>query len=359
MSRAHAFEESAVLEMGARGKFRGKGFVLAGRTCLKSKGGGLWNEWNMRFDDGSSAALSEARGIFVVYQERALAPAHGAVSVGKPLDTGFVVVERGEADRVATFGEVDHLPRTYRYVDLSSNERELATIDWTDPAQPRTYVGASVTLADLGLAPRKARPRFVPAPDVVRPKGVELYLQVGDEGELYPSGYHEARHAGSGKARFRVIGIVGRSLRADGERFTWEEYLLHEPAHGFRWLVVADGHWNLVEIIEPGMVIEDERGATYEGEHYRSFSSGKARVDWAAGELPWQAAVGDTASVADYVRAPYMLSRESTPDEITWSRATYLPTDAVARAFGKRLLPKPVGRAPNQPSSKKQSSAKR
>jgi hypothetical protein len=48
-----------------------------------------------------------------------------------------------------------------------------------------------------------------------------------------------------------------------------------------------------------------------------------------------------------------MLSRESTADEVTWSRGTYTPPGVVARAFGKRLLPKPVGRAPNQPKTSK------
>ncbi len=59
--------------------------------------------------------------------------------------------------------------------------------------------------------------------------------------------------------------------------------------------------------------------------------------------------LGDEVLAKDFVHAPHTLSVESAPDEISWSRGTYLPPDAVMKAFGKRVLPKPVGRAPNQP----------
>ncbi|QUS47016.1 DUF4178 domain-containing protein [Salmonella enterica] len=128
-------------------------------------------------------------------------------------------------------------------------------------------------LAGLGLRPRAGRPRFVPAPNGPPPRDLELWLDVGDEGELDVEG---------GRACFRVIGIMHRSIRVEGERFTWEEYVLHSAAEGLRWLVVADGHWNLVESIEAGQVEEIERGegsATYRGETFRFLSSGKARVE--------------------------------------------------------------------------------
>jgi len=253
-----------------------------------------------------------------------------------------VVVERGQAKRIARWGDVPEAPRTYRYADLSSATGETATIDYGASAtEPDVFVGRRMKLADLGLRPRPERPRFLPAPGGARPKGLELWLGVGDEGEL---------GIGATRARYRVIGIVHRSIRVEGERYTWEEYVLHAPAEGLRWLVVADGHWNLVESVEVGQVEVSERGAKLAGESYRFMSSGKARVEWAMGELPWEVAIGDVVEARDYVNAPHMLSCESTDDEITWSRGTYTPSDTVARAFGKRVLPKPSGRAPNQPS---------
>jgi uncharacterized protein DUF4178 len=345
---ARAHEASTVLELGAGGRFQRARFTLTGRTCVRGSSGGLWNEWIARFDDGRTAYLAEARGSFILYEEKPLTPAWDALVVGQNVSTDFVVVERAEAKRVARWGEVPDAPKSYRYVDLSSRDGRSATIDWGE-AEPRVFVGRRVRLADLGLSPREGAPRFLPAPDVSRPKSVELWLDVGDEGKL-------------GGTRFRVIGVLGRSIRVEGEKFTWEEYLLHDPAEGFRWLVVADGHWNLVEMIESGLVEELDAGALYEGDKYRPLSAGKARVDWASGELPWEVAIGDQTNVRDFVHAPHVLSKEWTADEITWSRGTYMPPDSIAGAFGKRALPKPVGRAPNQPSPQrtgKQSSSSR
>jgi len=342
MSAASTHEGSTVLTLGSRGKVRGAPFVLAGRTCVRSDGGGLWNEWTLAFDDGRQGFLAEALGAFTLFFERPLAPSYEALRVGSSLATGFVVVERGQAKRIARWGDVPEAPRTYRYADLSSATGETATIDYGASAtEPDVFVGRRMKLADLGLRPRPERPRFLPAPGGARPKGLELWLGVGDEGEL---------GIGATRARYRVIGIVHRSIRVEGERYTWEEYVLHAPAEGLRWLVVADGHWNLVESVEVGQVEVSERGAKLAGESYRFMSSGKARVEWAMGELPWEVAIGDVVEARDYVNAPHMLSCESTDDEITWSRGTYTPSDTVARAFGKRVLPKPSGRAPNQPS---------
>lgn len=345
MSTRRILEESTVLELGARGRLAGEAFTLAGRTIVRSDGGGLWNEWTLRFGK-KLRWLAEAGGRFTLFDEGPLAPAWDGLQAGAPLEAPWIVAERGVAERVAHLGEASVAgPRRYRYADLSSRTGESATIDYgTDP--PTTFVGRRVTLSELGLSPRKERPRFVPVPEVSRPRGVDLWLDVGDEGKL-------------GGASFRVVGIVARSIRIEGERYGWQEYLLHAPAEGFRWLVVADGHWSLVETVEPGLVTETDRGATFDGEAYKPLSSGKARVDWASGELPWAIAIGDATDVRDYVRAPHMLSRESSEDEVTWSRGTYLSPDVVARAFGKRALPKPVGRAPNQPKPNQPKSGKR
>src|SRR6185295_10503118 len=98
-----------------------------------------------------------------------------------------------------------------------------ATIDYgaAERSEAEVFVGRKVRLADLGLKPRAERPRFVPAPSSAPPKNLELWLAVGDEGDLE-------------RARFRVIGIVHRSIRIEGERYTWEEYVLHAPAEGLR-----------------------------------------------------------------------------------------------------------------------------
>lgn len=346
MSEA-ALEACTVLAVGARGKLRGAAFALESRTCVKSTRGGIWNEWTVAFDDGRTAFLSEAVNGFTLFFEEPIAPPFEALAVGTPMSTPFVVVERGEARRIARWGASSgggDGAKTYRYADLSAPDGRRATVDYgSGSALPSVFVGHVVRLGDLGLSPRKERARFVPVRDTPRPKGLETWLDIGDEGTL-----------GDPSARYRVIGIVQRSIRIEGERYTWEEYVLHAPAEGIRWLVVSDGHWSFVRTIEGGEVTEvDEVRALYRGTKHRFYSGGKAKVEWAAGELPWELAVGDSADVADYVSAPHVLSRESTTDEITWSYGTYTEAGTVARAFGKRVLPKAAGRAPHQPQKRR------
>ena len=355
MTKPHDYEQATVLELGARGKHAGAPFELVGRTCVRSAAGGIWNEWTARFDDGRVGFLAEARGWFTLLFERPIAPPLASLVVGAPLDTGFVVTERGSATRVATWGEPAPAPKTYRYADLSSRDGETATIDYGEGGAS-VFVGRRFTLAELGLRARAERPRFLAVRETPPPRGLEPCLAVGDEGTL----------AG---VRWRVTGVLQRSTRIEGERYTWEEYLLHEAANGFRWLVVSDGHWNFVEGVDPGLVQrggggssddddddDDDEHVTFDGERYKLYSGGTAKIEWASGELPWEVTLGDTSDVKDYVKAPHVLSSESSEDEIVWSRGFYTAPEAIAKSFGKRVLPKPQGRAPNQPRSTKPSS---
>jgi hypothetical protein len=320
-----SYEACTVLELGGRGKLRGAAFALTGRTCVKNEGGAVWNEWTMRFDDGRVAFLAEARGSFTVFFERPIAPTEKALGdavIGGPLDTGFIVVERGKAARVATWGDVPDVPRGYRYADLSSRTGESATLDYSTPKDPRVFVGTRVALDAIGLRPRRDRPRFVTVKRGGAFKGGAPALAIGDEAVL-------------GKARFRVIGSLQRSIAIEGKRYSWEEHLLHDAAAGFRWLALSDGAWNLVEGVEPGLVTFDDRSATLDGVRHRFASGGTARVEWAAGEMPWDVAIGDTARVRDYASGTRSLSYEETDDEIAWSRGVLVPAEKIRIMFGK------------------------
>jgi len=346
-----AYERATVLELGARGVLDGAPFTLAGRTCVRGRRGAIWNEWRLSFEDGRSLFLVESPLGLAVYDEGTLTPAFASVTVGAPLDTGFVVVDRGEATRVAQWGDVEDAPSRYAYADLSSRAGAVATIDFgaasgpsagggdLSSSPPRVYVGRKVGFAEVGLSPVSAcEPLLIRAPEVSRPAGVETWLEIGDEGEL-------------DGVRFRVAGVLGRCLDVGtDERVSWEEYLLvARGVGGVRWLVVASGHWSFVEPVEAGLVGESEASASLDGVVYDFLSEGTARVEWAAGDLPWEVAIGDASSVKDFVHAPWVLTKEWTSDELTWSRAIHVRPDAIAKAFGKRSLPRPRGRAPNEP----------
>ncbi|MBX3201317.1 MAG: DUF4178 domain-containing protein [Labilithrix sp.] len=340
-----SYARATVLELGARGQLDGAPFTLAGRTCVEGRRGTIWNEWRMRSGDPRPRFLVEATGTFTVYEEGSLAPAFDELAVGAPLDTGFVVVERGEARRVATWGDVEAAPARYAYADLCARSGVVAAIDF-GPAEagagrrerPRVYVGRRVTLAalDLSVSGRDA-PWLVAAPDVSRPRGVETWLDVGDEGVL-------------DGVRFRVVGALSRCLVA-AARVAWDEYLLYAPEVGLRWLVLVAGRWSLVEPIDAGLVdaSDDAHTITLDGVVYEALSEEIARVAWATGALPWRVEIGERADVADFVHGAWTLSRERTGDALAWSRGVRVATSAIAAAFGKRTLPKPDGHDPSDP----------
>lgn len=331
------YDAMTVLEVGAEGRLGRRAFTLVGRVCLKNAVGGVWNEFAVVFADGGRATLSEAAGTFALFDEGALAPSFDGVTVGEPLPAAGTVVEKGTATRVGAWGDVPDGPRSYRYVDVSLGAEGVATVDYgQDP--PRSYVGRRIRLADLRLQPRAEAPRFIAVAPGRAPKTFRPCFDLGDAGTL-------------DGVRYVVRGRMHRAARSEGETFRWDEYLLHSSTEGFRWLVVSDGHFSLVEPVAAGAVVITARGARYDGVSFAPLSSGTARVVWADGEFPWEVAVGDKVRTADWVSAPWMLSRETAGDEVVWSRGRYLPTNTIAKAFGKRVLPKPEGRAPHQPTS--------
>jgi hypothetical protein len=154
-----------------------------------------------------------------------------------------------------------------------------------------------------------------------------------------------------------VIGFLQRSVKIEGVRYFWEEYLLYQPRVGFRWLVRSDDHWNYVRPLPPGQVQVHGKTAQFDGRDFKLFQRAPARVEVVLGEFYWKVHAEEAADTADYVRPPEMLSREKSggeegegEGEINWSHGTYLPRAEVEQAFGlKKHLPVPTTVAPNQP----------
>ncbi len=310
------------LALGATGSHRGQHFVLDGRSFVRSGRAG-WNEWTMRFADRTSF-LSEWGGALTLYEERALVPEFDACVPGGRAFDGWVVAERGEARRTMSWGSALGAPaHPYPFVDLSSRSGGRVTIDHGS-SEPRVFVGTKVTTIELGLTATPAR--FFPAADVSRPRDVDLWLDIGAVGTF-------------GGTTYRVIGVVSRSTE---ER--WEEYALYQPDAGIRWLVVTGGHWSLANALEPGCPVNAGTSVVFDGTIHERAASGDASVVWASGELPWEVAIGDVSSVIDFTSATspqITLTREATDGAVSWTRSEPLATDAVAKAFGTRALPRP------------------
>jgi uncharacterized protein DUF4178 len=131
---------------------------------------------------------------------------------------------------------------------------------------------------------------------------------------------------------YEVIGFLVRETVIAGETFRWSEYLLFNPALGFRWLTEYAGHWTLTKTASS----QPKRGdgfVTYLNATYRHFQTATAKVAYVIGELPWRVTVGQTAKVEDYVDPPRILSCEKMAEETTWSIGEYIAGRRVWDAF--------------------------
>ncbi len=153
---------------------------------------------------------------------------------------------------------------------------------------------------------------------------------------------------------FEVIGFQVREVESDGDVFSWDEYLLFNPYKGFRYLTEYQGHWNFVRVMS-ALPMETrsagKRAVVVQGRTYRHFDTMAAVTAFVLGEFPWQVRVGDSVIDEDFVAPPYMLSSESTDEEVTWSVAEYTPGKQIWTAFQlPGPPPQPSGVFANQPS---------
>jgi hypothetical protein len=265
------------------------------------------------------------------------------------------------------------------YADLSGPGGQFGTIDYGAGSTPEAlYVGREVTLSEMGLKPvadedrrKKATASNLSCPQCAGPIEVRApdqtlrvacpwcgslldatkdfaVLQALDRVSVkpvIPLGTKGRLHG----VEWQVIGFLERSVTVEGTRYPWQEYLLYEPARGFRWLVESSGHWSFVEPVGPGDVRRAAGGGvSYKGQAYQHFQSGMARVDHVVGEFYWAVAHGDAAETADYVAPPLMLSREKTAEEVSWSKGTYTEPSEIAQAFRLKSLPERKGVGPHQ-----------
>ena len=153
---------------------------------------------------------------------------------------------------------------------------------------------------------------------------------------------------------YQVIGFQQRGVVADGDFFCWDEYLLFNPYYGFRYLTEYQGHWNFVRVMRALPVKIASVGkpsVLFQGRRYRHFDRMTATTAYVLGEFPWQIRVGDSVSDEDFVSPPYMLSSESSDDEVTWSLGEYTPGKQIWAAFQlPGSPPQPSGVFANQPS---------
>ncbi len=395
---ADIVESESPLKIGLRGEFKGHKFELTGRAQSRHELGGVWDEWYATFSNGWVGWLAEAQGKFYLTFYQPLptgvnAPPFDSLQLGQavneiPSKTPLIVTEKGTAMAIAADGEIPYKLSPNEksdYADLSGKGNAFGTIDYSENP-PWVFVGQQVSLSDIGLqnaqsAERAARRVSVGAmgcpncggslnliaPDKTervtcpfcnslldvnkgnlsflkalspKPDTPEFALPIGAEGTFKD-------------VKFKIIGVIVRSITFDSVKYYWHEYLLYNPSIGFRWLIHSDNHWNFVEPVNPAEVVVNEGivkpTASYNGEQFKIFQNAQATVEFVKGEFYWRVEQGEQVRAIDYVAAPLMLSQESTANEVNWSVGVYMTNAEIEQAFGVADLPKPWSVAPNQP----------
>ena len=404
---AELVETGSPLDVGLRGKWKDVPFELTGRAQLGHEMGGQWDEWYATFSNGWLGWLAEAQGRFyLTFQypvpEGVQLPPFEQLQLGQPVPglpwpTPLMVAETGRATARGAKGEIPYLltpGETYYYADLSGTDRAFGTLDYNE-SPPLIFLGHEVTLAELGITttrtPEKEEQRVGAAALGCPNCGGPLELRAPDKTERVTCpNCNSLLDVNQGRLEFlkalkkqwfqpviplgtvgevpegkmTVIGAMARSVTIEGTQYFWSEYLLYNPQIGFRWLVHSDDHWNYVRAVPPGEVYEVARSASYRGQNYRIFQDAQARVEAVQGEFYWKVEAGEQVRGVDYVRPPYMLSKEvstvyiTDPDakkkkrttgEINWSLGTYIPVQQIEKSFSVSGLPRPKGVAPNQP----------
>ena len=405
---AELVETGSPLDVGLRGTWKDIPFELTGRAQLGHEMGGQWDEWYATFSNGWLGWLAEAQGRFyLTFQypipEGVAVPQFEQLQLGQaisglPWPTPLIVAETGRATARSAKGEIPYLltpGETYYYADLSGTNGAFGTLDYNE-SPPLVFLGQQVTLAELGITttrtpereerrvgaahlscPNCAGPLELRAPDkterVTCPncnslldvnQGQLQFLKALEKPwfqPLLPLG----REGETPEGKMTVIGAMARSVTIEGVQYFWSEYLLYNPPIGFRWLVHSDDHWNYVQAVPPGEILESGKYATYRNKNYKIFQDAQARVEVVLGEFYWKVETGEQVRGVDYVAPPYMLSKEvstvyvSDPNEpekrkratgeINWSLGTYVTPKQIEKAFSVTGLPRPSGVAPNQP----------
>ncbi|MEZ5741804.1 MAG: DUF4178 domain-containing protein [Burkholderiaceae bacterium] len=392
---AELFDDHSPIALQAVGTHDGKRFTVIGRMQFRY-GRGIWNDWQLRFDDGSTASLSDDNGVYLLL--RLLPGDESALPDAAALQLDEQVVLHGVAARVSNI-EAAHLialegelsfdvavDSDWRIVDLRAGDGSVFSLMQLGqpPGALRVLRGRPVSLEALAMSglreqfvrtlqvrafacPHCAAPvqaRLTTAQTITCPSCASILdlgagvgaqvnhvlqqrlpnwiLKPGSEGLL----------AG---VRWTVLGVQRREGRDDEDRFTWDEYLLWHPQQGFRFLTLDQGHWSLTSITQAPVTVGLDRFgrgiAQCEGRHYDQFATYTSKTLAVQGEFFWQVRRDDACTHTDFIAPPHGLYREQTANEVVWSLASAVSPGELRDGFGLAAdaLPAPEGIAPLGP----------
>jgi Domain of unknown function (DUF4178) len=150
--------ESSPVQLGAEGLYRGKSFHAIGRIVYEWAQG-IWNEWHILLNDGSSGWLADAQlefdVSFSVNPSESLPPA-AELRPGRQFSWFQTCYEITSLTRARYRGVEGELPFEYwdksdiLFADLRTTDGRFGTIDYSEP-QPLLFLGDATDFDALKL----------------------------------------------------------------------------------------------------------------------------------------------------------------------------------------------------------------
>lgn len=154
--------------------------------------------------------------------------------------------------------------------------------------------------------------------------------------------------------QWEVIGFQQRGVTVDAQFYAWREYVLWNPFKGFRYLSEYYGHWNFItplQSLPAPATVHLRAGKRYIDRSFAHFQTATATTNFVLGEFSWMVTVGESVEGADYISPPFLLSSESSADEVNWSLGEYTSGKDVWSAFALTgAPPAPYKVFANQPN---------
>jgi ribosomal protein L37AE/L43A len=332
---AEVIEDASPIQLGTEGRYKGVHFATIGRIQYRYPAG-AWNEWYVLFDDQRTGWLSDAMGNYLMTFLRRTGglPPLDKIRVGlaAKLDGRqyeVVNIERGHV--VAGQGELPFKVGAGWegvFADLRGDDERFATLDYSEDP-PLLFAGEQVpfeafrfqNLRDPKAAGSPTGKAFnfdcpsCGSPLTKRVKTTEAVacgscgavvdvanpgLQIVSRVEAHAAQVKLSIPLGSrgrlAGAEYEAIGYMRREMNAEGVRYAWGEYLLHNPEQGYRWISEYNGHFNLIRTISAMPKIQTSRNpprAHYLGREFLHFQSCVATVNYVVGEFYWRVEGGE------------------------------------------------------------------
>jgi Zn finger protein HypA/HybF involved in hydrogenase expression len=396
------FDDASRIQIGTAGNYGQASFTVIGRIQLQYDAG-YWNEWFILFKDGKTGWMSEASGIYAVMLDAGAGnslpmPEFDNVLVGQTLrinGQALTATDKRTAHCIAAEGELP-FPLTDRWqartIDFQ-RDSTLATLDYSDP-KTALFVGQTVDIDSLKFSLLKtiepntlgevsvgaissksikavacascgASIKIVPSltPQIICPQcnskqgfitGAPTIESIAAQASIVEASKPETALSPGDEGtfdgtRWTVLGVVVRHAAQDTSE-QWEEYLIYNPAKQFAWLIFANYQWQFGEVLIKHPTLSGTV-ANFEGNNIRHSESYIALTSYAAGSFNWRVKVGDTCNVSEFKGSDITLSRESTAEEVTWTKSRSVNGLDLLKSFGHEPTAKQIQNFSNNENS--------